>query len=95
MWIDMERINPEINMDRFYCVQLTCGLFSDAGVERIWGRRGTKGRHRLDWYESKSDAAAALIKLIKAKEKKGYELISSRSMLEELSPETGCDHIEE
>ena len=50
MQIDMKRVDPECNMDRFYSVQLTQGLFGDHGVHRQWGRRGTWGRHRLDWY---------------------------------------------
>ena len=46
MQIDMKRVDPECNMDRFYSVQLTQGLFGDHGVHRQWGRRGTWGRLR-------------------------------------------------
>ena len=74
MWIDMARIDPNVNMDRFYCVQLTTCLFGDFGVERQWGQRGTRGRHRLDWYASEPEASVALSKLVKQKLMRGYLL---------------------
>lgn len=72
MRIEMIRVDPGVNMDRFYCVQLTTGLFGDFGVQRRWGRCGTYGRQRLDWYEGEPEAAAALSKLVKQKLKRGY-----------------------
>jgi predicted DNA-binding WGR domain protein len=41
MQIDMKRVDPEANMDRFYSVGLTRDLFGDHGVYRQWGRSGT------------------------------------------------------
>jgi len=72
MMIRMRRVNPEKNMDRYYSVQLTQGLFGDYGMERHWGRNGTWGRFRLDWFQSESDAEVALSKLVKEKLTKGY-----------------------
>ncbi len=68
----MTRVDPEVNMNRFYCVQLTKSLFGEFGVERRWGRSGARGRLRLDWYASLSEAKEAMSKLIKQKLKKGY-----------------------
>lgn len=39
MRIDLARSDPETNMDRFYHVELTDGLFDIAGVGRVWCRR--------------------------------------------------------
>lgn len=54
-------------MDRFYSVLLTQGLFGDHGVHRQWGRRGTWGRHRLDWYGTEFEAELALSDLVRQK----------------------------
>ncbi|MCT4575718.1 WGR domain-containing protein [Donghicola sp.] len=78
MRVDLARTDPDVNMNRFYYVQLTKGIFGDAGVERFWGRRGTSGRHRLDWYQSEMDASSAMTKLVKAKLKRGYAPIETR-----------------
>jgi len=77
MQIDMRRIDPARNMDRFYCVELTTDLFGDHGVHRQWGRFGTWGRHRCDWYKSQVDAERALSDLVKQKLARGYALMSS------------------
>jgi len=37
MQIDMKRVDPEINMDRFYCVEFTKDLFGAHGIHRQWG----------------------------------------------------------
>ena len=77
MQIDMKRVDPECNMDRFYSVQLTQGLFGDHGVHRQWGRRGTWGRHRLDWYGTELEAESALSDLVRQKLARGYLLKAS------------------
>jgi len=46
MQIDMRRVDPSVNMNRFYSVELTKDLFGHIGVHRQWGRFGTWGRHQ-------------------------------------------------
>ncbi len=70
----MMRINPEPNMDLFYKVGLTNDLFSDHGVLRQWGRRGTKGQQLIKWYESSLEAQNAFSKLVKENLDRGYLL---------------------
>ena len=70
-------------MDRFYSVQLTQGLFGDHGVHRQWGRRGTWGRHRLDWYGTEFEAESALSDLVRQKLARGYLL--------KVKPQRGSD----
>jgi len=74
MQIDMKRIDPELNMDRFYCVEITKNLFGDHGVHRQWGRSGSWGRHRRDWYDTELEAQSAMSKLVKDKLARGYFL---------------------
>ncbi|MBD3756409.1 MAG: WGR domain-containing protein [Gammaproteobacteria bacterium] len=72
MQIDMRRIDPSLNMNRFYFMELTKDLFGEHGVHRQWGRFGTWGRHRHDWYATKTEAESALSDLVKQKLARGY-----------------------
>lgn len=74
MRVDLARVDPDANIDRFYSVQLTRSLFGEIGVERQWGRRRTYGRRRLDWYGNEREAKSALSDLVKAKMSRGYML---------------------
>ena len=81
MRIDLARTDPVVNMDRFYHVELTDGLFDIAGVERVWGRRGTRGRHRVDWYKSRTDAVSAMSAHVTEKKARGYVEISATNSI--------------
>lgn len=72
MQIDMRRIDPSLNMNRFYSMELTKDLFGQHGVHRQWGRFGTWGRHRHDRYATKTEAESALSDLITQKLARGY-----------------------
>lgn len=72
MQIDMRRIDPSLNMNRFYSVELTKDLFGQHGVHRQWGRFGTCGRHRHDWYATQNEAEAACSNLVNQKLARGY-----------------------
>lgn len=72
MALVLTHADPEQNMDRFYSIELTTSLFGEAGIERVWGRRGTFGCRRLDWFESMEEARNAYANLINQKLKRGY-----------------------
>ena len=74
MEINMYRSDPTLNMNRFYTVELTRGLLGHHGVERHWGRAGTLGQTRLDWYDKIDIAESELIKIVQQKLSKGYVL---------------------
>ncbi|WP_120632572.1 WGR domain-containing protein [Ruegeria sp. EL01] len=74
MQIDMKRVDPELNMDRFYCVELEKDLFNDHRVHRQWGRSGSWGRHRRDCYDTELEARKAITKLVNQKLARGYTL---------------------
>lgn len=67
------------DVPQYYSVQLTLGLFGDFGIERHWGRIGTWGQTRLDWFSTECEAEAALSRLVHQKLTKGYVLKSSVS----------------
>jgi predicted DNA-binding WGR domain protein len=66
------RIDPEVNMARYYRVEVTPDLFGQVIVERRWGRIGGRGQYRSASYPSPSSAEAAASALIRAKERRGY-----------------------
>lgn len=68
----LHRIDPDLNMARFYRVELMPDLFGQVIVERRWGRIGGRGQYRLASYSSTSSAEAAASALVHAKERRGY-----------------------
>ena len=68
----LTRVDPSCNMRRFYSMALSTSLFGECGVVRQWGRIGTGGQSRTDWYEEAPEAATALQALLRAKCRRGY-----------------------
>lgn len=68
----LTRVDPSCNMRRFYSVALAVSLFGECGVVRQWGRIGTSGQTRTDWYGETPEAAAALQVLLRVKRRRGY-----------------------
>jgi predicted DNA-binding WGR domain protein len=48
-------------------------LFGKAVLVRRWGRIGTAGRTRLDEHAGEGEAMTALMKMEKAKQRRGYQ----------------------
>ena len=59
-------------MDRYYSIETVPGLFGQFGVERHWGRRGTTGQTRTDWFETLDAALAKARIIVERKRRKGY-----------------------
>lgn len=70
--VRLTRTDPACNMQRFYSLELATSLFGERGVVRHWGRIGTAGRSRTDWYEEPQEAESAFQDLLKAKQRRGY-----------------------
>lgn len=70
--IYLERHDPDKNLHRFYQLFVTPGIFGDWSLVREWGRAGSPGTVRKDWFETEEEAISAGKKLLDAKEKKGY-----------------------
>ena len=70
----LHRVDPDLNMARFYRVEVLRDLFDQIVVERHWGRIGGRGQCRVASYPSISLAEAAASRLIGAKERRGYRV---------------------
>lgn len=64
-------IEPEVNLARFYRIEIVPGLFGDWGLVREWGRIGCPGQTRTDWYATEAAAKDARFNLHMAKAKRG------------------------
>lgn len=71
----LERHDTENNMHRFYQLFVTPGLFDDWSLVKEWGRVGSPGTVRKEWFNSQDEAITAGIKLYAAKRKKGYRAV--------------------
>ena len=69
----LTRIDPEANLYRFYRMEIVRGLFGDWGLVRNWGRIGSPGQERTDWFACEDDAKTARFALHMKKAKRGYE----------------------
>ncbi|MDD5581490.1 MAG: WGR domain-containing protein [Methylobacter sp.] len=73
--IYLERHDPDQNLHRFYYLHVTPGLFDDWSLVREWGRVGSPGTVRKDWFDTEGEALAARQLLVDAKRKKGYRTL--------------------
>ena len=71
--IYLEHHVPDQNMHRFYQLFVTPGLFDDWSLVREWGRVGSPGTVRKDWFDTEEEAIRAKDTLCAAKQKKGYQ----------------------
>ena len=74
----LERHDPEHNLHRFYQLFVTPGIFDGWSLVREWGRTGSPGTVRKDWFDTEEAANLASAKLRLSKEKKGYHILRSR-----------------
>ena len=74
--MQLEKVDRTGNEFRAYRIELTRSLFGDWGVDRNWGRIGTKGRSRIDWFETKEAAGDAASTILRQKLNRGYRLRS-------------------
>lgn len=68
----LTRTQPEVNVHRYYRIQIVCGLFDEWGLVREWGRIGRSGTVRTDWFYSRAEVEQASAKLHERKLKRGY-----------------------
>ena len=69
----LHRVDPDLNMARFYRVEVLPDLFGEIVVERRWGRIGGREQSQSASYRSTSLAEAAASGLIRSKERRGYK----------------------
>ncbi len=74
--VHLVHVDPDLNMARFYGIELQPTLFGEVSVLRAWGRIGTNGQAMMVTYEDEVEAAEALQKLEKQKRRRGYVPVS-------------------
>ena len=60
-------------MARFYCLSLESSLFGETILVLRWGRIGTHGRRREQYFADSGTATAALERKAQAKARRGYQ----------------------
>ncbi|WP_115734302.1 WGR domain-containing protein [Aminobacter aminovorans] len=72
--IHLHRIDPALNMRRFYGLTLQPTLFGGVSVIRNWGRIGTSGQAMVETHDNPDEAHRALRRLETMKKRRGYEV---------------------
>ena len=68
----LTRSDTSRNMARFYSLDLQPDLFGGVVLIRNWGRIGTAGQERRDWFASMPDAIAEQDRWRRIKTGRGY-----------------------
>ncbi|MGJ0491675.1 MULTISPECIES: WGR domain-containing protein [Methylobacter] len=74
--IYLVRNEADKNMNRFYQLIIMPGLFGDWSLIREWGRVGSPGTVRKDWFDTEEEAINAAQRLCQSKQKGGYHYYS-------------------
>lgn len=69
----LTRIDPALNMRRFYRLALQPDLFGGCTLIREWGRIGRGGQIKRETFASEARAVDALIEMQRRKARRGYE----------------------
>jgi predicted DNA-binding WGR domain protein len=71
--IYLERHEPAKNIHRFYQMHVVPGIFGDWSLIREWGRIGSPGTVRKEWFDTEGEALARESVIFTQKSKKGYQ----------------------
>lgn len=75
----LQKIIPEKNQYRFYRMIVCQTLFGEWTLIREWGRIGSNGTKKSDFFPTEARAREALENLQEKKEKRGYIKNDSRT----------------
>lgn len=70
--LHFRRIDPALNMARYYSLSLQPTLFGEIALVRTWGRIGTMGQQKSLVFSGATEASSALEKLALQKRRRGY-----------------------
>lgn len=70
--IYLEKRDPDKNMQRFYAMHVVQTIFGDWALIREWGRIGSPGTVREEWFNTEEEALSRKIEIFDKKGKKGY-----------------------
>jgi predicted DNA-binding WGR domain protein len=98
--IHLTHIDPDQNMARFYDISAHPTLFGETTIFRNWGRIGTRGQSMMVTYSGANEAAAAVRKLERQKQRRGYRadeippasvVPAARAIIEEMAAPPASD----
>ncbi|WP_417264574.1 WGR domain-containing protein [Celeribacter sp.] len=72
--VTLKRIDPDLNMHRFYRMSLQRDLFGRTSLIREWGRIGRRGQMLIETHEEETEAREAMVTLERTKQKRGYRV---------------------
>ena len=70
--VDLKRVDPSLNMRRFYRMTIQPDLFGGASLVREWGRIGFRGQTLVEQHGDEGRAVNSLMKLAAVKRRRGY-----------------------
>ena len=71
--VDLKRIDPSLNMRRFYRMSVQPDLFGGVSLVWEWGRIGYRGQMLVEQHDDEGRAVNALMKLSATKKRRGYQ----------------------
>ena len=66
------RIDHARNMARFYSLSVEPSLFGGSALVRRWGRIGTNGRQKIEFFDTAAEAADVQSRFAAQKLRRGY-----------------------
>jgi His/Glu/Gln/Arg/opine family amino acid ABC transporter permease subunit len=66
------RIDAARNMARYYRLAIEPTLFGNIALVRNWGRIGTRGQERVEFFDTKMKALSLFLEILREKRRKGY-----------------------
>lgn len=70
--VQLKRVDPSCNMNRFYRMSVQPDLFGGSSLIREWGRIGCRGQILIEQHPDEGQAINALMKLARTKQRRGY-----------------------
>lgn len=70
--LHVQRVDATRNMARYYRLAIQPTLFGNICVVRNWGRIGTRGQERVDFFDNEKQALSVFLEILRAKRRKGY-----------------------
>ena len=75
-YLDLKRIEPDLNVWRYYRMTIQRDLFGRTSLVREWGRIGCQGQVLIDTHEDVDVAASEMKRLASQKLKRGYATVT-------------------
>lgn len=73
----IQRVDPARNMARYYRLAIEPTLSGSVCVVRNWGRIGTRGQERIQFFENEKQALSHFLDILRQKRRKGYRPASN------------------